>query len=103
MALIALSEDGTLVGSAGILQTTITHKYLTPWLSSVYVPDKFRGKGIASKLSLRAVAEAATLGYKRLYLFTPLSEALYARIGWVTFERIEYNDVPLTPMERPTV
>jgi|ERR1700722_18348934 GNAT superfamily N-acetyltransferase len=102
IAFIAISASGALVGSAGILPTTITHKHLTPWLSSVYVPGEFRGKGIASALSLHAVTEAARLGHDRLYLFTPRSEALYARIGWRTFERIEYNGVPLALMERLT-
>jgi GNAT superfamily N-acetyltransferase len=66
MALIALSANGTLLGSAGILPATITHRHLTPWLSSVYVPEEFRGQGIASALSLRAIDEAARLGSKRL-------------------------------------
>jgi GNAT superfamily N-acetyltransferase len=102
MAMVALSGSGALLGSAGILPTTITHKHLTPWLSSVYVPEEFRGKGIASALSLRAISEAATLGHDRLYLFTPRSEALYARLGWTAFEKIEYNGVPLTLMARST-
>jgi GNAT superfamily N-acetyltransferase len=102
MALVALSGSGTLLGSAGILPTTITHQHLTPSLSSVFVPSEYRGKGIASALSLRALREAARLGFDRLYLFTPRSEALYARIGWTTFERIDYNGVPLTLMERQT-
>ncbi len=102
MAFIALSDSGAIVGSAGILATTITHQHLTPWLSSVYVPLEHRGKGIASTLSLRALAEAARLGYQRLYLFTPHNETLYARMGFGTFDRIEYNGVPLTLMERPT-
>jgi len=100
MAFVALSDGGTLLGSAGILPTTITHQHLTPWLSSVYVPRDYRGKGIASALSLRAAGEAARLGFDRIYLFTPRSEALYARIGWRTFERIDYNGVALTLMER---
>jgi len=102
MAFVALSADGALLGSAGLLATTITHKHLTPWLSSVYVPEESRGRGVASALSLHAVSEAARLGHDRLYLFTPRSEALYARIGWSTFDRIDYNGVPLTLMERPT-
>src|SRR3954447_18892078 len=61
MALVALSGSGTLLGSAGILPTTITHQHLTPWLSSVFVPSEYRGKGIASALSLRALREAAKL------------------------------------------
>lgn len=102
MAFIALSEDGALLGSAGLLATTVTHTHLTPWLSSVYVPDELRGRGIASALSLHAVGAAAALGYDRLYLFTPRSEALYARIGWITFDRIDHNSVTLTLMERST-
>jgi GNAT superfamily N-acetyltransferase len=101
MAFVALSANGTPLGSAGILPATITHSHLTPWLSSVYVLDEYRGKGIASALSLRAVADAARLGFDRLYLFTPRSESLYARIGWRTFERIDYNGTRLTLMERP--
>ena len=100
MAFVALSASGTLLGSAGILPTTITHTHLTPWLSSVYVPEAHRGKGIASALSLRAARETARLGFDRLYLFTPRSEALYERIGWTTFERIDYHGVTLTLMER---
>jgi predicted N-acetyltransferase YhbS len=102
MALVALFSD-KIVGSASILPTTITHKQLTPWLSSVYVPGDQRGKGIASALSLRAVQEAAKLRYDRLYLFTPHSEKLYARIGWTTFERIDRNGLSLALMERQTV
>jgi predicted N-acetyltransferase YhbS len=101
MALVALSGSGAVLGSAGILPTTITHQHLTPWLSSVYVPGEHRGKGIASALSLRAASEAARLGFARIYLFTPRSEAMYARIGWRTFERIDFNGVALTLMERP--
>lgn len=100
MAFIALSSNGTPLGSAGILAETITHRHLTPWLSSVYVLDEHRGKGIASALSLRAAAEAARLGFERLYLFTPRSQSLYARIGWRTFERIDYDGTALTLMER---
>jgi GNAT superfamily N-acetyltransferase len=102
MAFIALSEDGALLGSAGILATTVTHAHLTPWLSSVYVPDELRGRGIASALSLHAVGKAAALGFNRLCLFTPRSEALYARIGWVTFDRIDHNGVALMLMGRLT-
>lgn len=100
IAFVALSEQGTIVGSAGILPTTITHKHLTPWLSSVYVPPEHRGKGIASTLSMHAVVEAARLGFDRLFLFTPHNETMYARLGWKTFDRIEHNRLPLALMER---
>ena len=100
IAFIVLSDGGAIVGSAGILPITITHKHLTPWLSSVYVPPEHRGKGIASALSIHAIVEAARLGFDRLFLFTPHNESMYARLGWKTFDRVEHNRVPLAVMER---
>ena len=100
IALVALSEENLLVGSATIMATTLTHKHLTPWLSSVFVPPACRGKGIASALSMRAVEEAARLGFEALYLFTPQSESLYARLGWRTFDHAVHNGVPLAIMRR---
>lgn len=101
MALVATDQDGKLVGSAGIMATTLTHQHLTPWLSSVYVPPEQRGRGIASMLSLRACAEAAQLGYEKIYLFTPSSESLYSRLGWKTFDTVSHNGVQLAIMSRP--
>jgi predicted N-acetyltransferase YhbS len=102
MALVAIDEDGELVGSAGIMPTTLTHQHLTPWLSSVYVPPEQRGRGIASLLSLRACEEAARLGYETIYLFTPSSENLYARLGWTTFDTVTHRGVQLAIMSRPS-
>lgn len=100
--LVALSEDGALLGCAGILPATITHKHLSPWLSAVFVPPQHRRKGVASALSLRAVAEAGAMGHGKLYLFTPHSESLYARLGWQTFEMSEHNGLPIAIMAKTT-
>jgi len=102
MALVAISEQGELVGSASILKTTLTHAHLTPWLSSVFVPTELRRKGIASALSLRAIRESARIGFETLYLFTPHNESLYARLGWQTLERSLHNGLPISIMARPT-
>jgi GNAT superfamily N-acetyltransferase len=102
IALVALSDGNVLQGSATILSTTLTHKHLTPWLSSVFVPPAHRGKGVASALSMRAVEEAARLGFRDLYLFTPRNEAMYARLGWRTFEYAVHNGVELAVMQRTT-
>jgi predicted N-acetyltransferase YhbS len=100
VSLVAISSDGQLLGSANVLATTLTHQHLTPWLSSVYVPLEHRGKGIASALSLRAAEEAARLNFNKIYLFTPHSENLYARLGWQTFDRKVHNGVSLTMMQK---
>ncbi|WP_275944980.1 hypothetical protein [Bradyrhizobium sp. dw_411] len=40
-----------------------------------------------------ALAEAARLGFARLYPFTPHNEKLHMRMGWRTFERIGHNAI----------
>lgn len=103
ISLVAISPDrNALVGSANVLATTLTHKHLTPWLSSVFVPAEQRGKGIASALTLAAASEARRLGFDTIYLFTPRNESLYARLGWATFDRVVLNDVPAAVMARGT-
>ena len=100
IALVALSNEGVLMGSASILATTLTHKHLSPWLSSVFVHPEHRGKGIASALSMRVCEETARLGFEKLYLFTPRNETLYARLGWTTFDLTIHDGVSLVIMER---
>jgi len=102
LSLVALSEDGEPVGAASILASTVTHRHLTPWLSSVVVPAIHRGHGIASALSLSAVKEARRLGFETLYLFTPRNESLYARLGWKRMEVAMHRETALTIMSRPT-
>lgn len=103
ISLVAISnDDGTLVGSANVAATTLTHKHLTPWLSSVFVPPEHRGNGIASKLAQAAISEADRLGFENIYLFTPKNEALYARLGWETFDHTAINGVPVCLMARAT-
>jgi predicted N-acetyltransferase YhbS len=101
VSLVAISSDqDALVGSANIVATTLTHKHLTPWLSSVFVPAEQRGKGIASALTLAAAAEARRLGFDTVCLFTPRNEAFYARLGWATFDRAMLGGVPAAVMAR---
>ena len=103
ISLVALSDDGnSLLGTANVLATTLTHKHLSPWLSSVTVPPEHRGKSVASALSLAAASEAGRLGFGTIYLFTPRSESLYARLGWVTFDRVILNETSLAIMAKST-
>ena len=102
LTLVAVSDDGDPVGAATLLPRTITHPHLTPWLSTVVVPPACRGRGIASALSLRIVAEAARLGFPTIYLFTPRNASLYRRIGFATIDVAELNGIPVAIMARPT-
>lgn len=96
---IAEDDHGTLLGSASILADDMSsHPELTPWLASVYVDQSQRGKGIGSILVKRVMQHAQDHGIRRLYLYTPDQEQLYARLGWQTLSRELYNGTPVTIM-----
>jgi GNAT superfamily N-acetyltransferase len=95
-----VAEDaGELLGSACILADVMSsHPELTPWLASVYVNEIHRGKGIGSTLVKRVMQHAQENGVKRLYLYTPDQEQMYARLGWQLYSREPYNGTPVTIM-----
>ena len=95
-----VAEDaGELLGSACILADDMSsHPELTPWLASVYVNEIHRGKGIGSTLVKRVMQHAQENGVKRLYLYTPDQEHMYARLGWQLYSREPYNGTPVTIM-----
>jgi N-acetylglutamate synthase-like GNAT family acetyltransferase len=97
MTVVATSE-GRLLGSASLLPRTITHQHLSPWLSSVYVADEHRNKGVGSALVQHIVQQAARLALEKVYLFTPNSEALYARLGWDVVEYAAFQGQHLAIM-----
>ena len=59
---------------------------LTPWMGSFYIHTDFRGRGHAARFIRHAEDEAARLGYKIIYLYTPHNRALYEKHGWETFD-----------------
>ena len=93
-------RDGALLGSASLVRQTITHPHLSPWLSSVYVDPQYRGQGIASALVGRVERAAAEMGSRRIYLFTPSSEKLYASLGWQLMEYSRHHDLRIAIMSK---
>jgi len=76
-------DDGDAVGGASLVEEDMSaHPELSPWLASVYVVPAARGRGVASALVGRVVAQAATMGVAQLYLYTPDAQGLYAKLGW---------------------
>ena len=58
----------------------------SPWLASLYVHPRFRGRGFGVLLTQTAEDAARAAGYPRLHLFTPEHRAFYERMGWRTDE-----------------
>jgi predicted N-acetyltransferase YhbS len=100
--LIALTADGTPVGSASLQSKTLVLPNLSPWLSMVVTREPLRGRGIASALSLAVVAEAKRLNFETIYLFTLEQESLYRRLGWKTIGAARIVERFAVVMSRPT-
>ncbi len=100
IAFVAL-VDGRPVGTASLkLREMTTHPHLEHWLGTVYVDEKFRGRGIGTALVVRATEEARRLGVETLYLHTPDREAFYRRLGWEVIERPVYFDMSVAVMRK---
>ena len=98
--------DGTLCGSAMLVAHDMeTRPDLTPWLAGVYVVPAYRGRGYASALVQRVESEAASLGVRRLHLYTPDAVDFYSRLGWAVDLHSEYlgQEVALMSKELTTV
>ncbi len=92
-------EEGELMGSASLLVGDMsTHPELAPWLASVYVAAQYRRRGLGSDLVRHVMLHAQAHDIRRLYLYTPDQEQLYARLGWRIFSREPYHGTPVTIM-----
>jgi GNAT superfamily N-acetyltransferase len=77
-----LLDDNEPVGTASLVNDDLPSRPdLTPWLASVLVLPRFRGKGY-SALLVRRVEEEAALSATRLWLYTWSAETVYAKLGW---------------------
>lgn len=91
ITLIAHDERGVL-GTASLKESDLDIlPGLTPWISSVYVHPDFRGTGVGRALAEEVEKIAAHKGYKKLYLFNPLSQGVFEKLGWVMVETVNYG------------
>ncbi|KIP91640.1 MULTISPECIES: GNAT family N-acetyltransferase [Pseudomonas] len=99
-SVVVALEGAELLGGALLIDSDLDLRpELTPWLAGVYVKAGHRGKGVASQLVNRVVAEAAALSVPELYLYTDTSQSLYARLGWQVVEELVYEELPVTVMK----
>jgi GNAT superfamily N-acetyltransferase len=91
LVLVGFRERQPVASASLKLQEMDIHPEYLHWLGSVYVRPKERNQGIGSYLVEYAASEARRLGIEELYLYTTYSERLYARLGWIALERVEYH------------
>jgi len=96
---VALSGGGP-AGCASLIPSDLEESDLSSWLADLLVLPDFRGKGIGRALVGRVEEQAASLGYRRLYLFTEDRTSLYRSLGWHDHHREVYAGREVTVMER---
>ena len=93
--------DDEPVGSVALeLDGVEPRPELKPDLGGLYVLPRHRSRGIGSALVLACEAMARQCGVEELYLHTESAETLYARLGWETFERMQFKKQPVAIMRR---
>jgi GNAT superfamily N-acetyltransferase len=102
-ALVAF-KNGKPVGEVSLKEFELeTRMDLTPWVASLYVVKRWRGKGIGTSLMKAVEEKAARLGIQKLYLFTAdsgLASHFYAKAGWKIKERMRFRSFPIIIMEK---
>ena len=69
------------------------------WLGGVYVSKEHRGKGMAKKIISELIKKARLLNVEKLYLQTEnLRGGLYAQMGWLPLEQINYHGTDVLVM-----
>ena len=74
---------------------------LSPWLASLYVEPRHRGRGYGSALVQYCIQRARHFGYPTLYLYTDTHSQYYARFGWRPIEHRTSRGLEVTVMELP--
>jgi GNAT superfamily N-acetyltransferase len=91
ITLIAHDERGVL-GTASLKASDMEIlPDLGPWLSSVYVHSDYRGQGVASALVSEIERIARQLGHTRLYVFNPVSQGVFEKLGWQVNRTVQYG------------
>lgn len=97
-------KEGQPVGSASLVANDMEMlPEWIPWLASVYVLPAYRRQGVATMLIQRVSAEAAHLGYPRLYLYTLDQMRLYESLGWQISHQRHYRGEEMTVMTRDLI
>lgn len=92
ISILALVEDAELIGFISLFKYDYDErKDLTPWYSTMYVKEKFRGRGYSKILNDSIIKEAKRLGYRKLYLKTNLNN-YYEKFGAQYIEELSNGE-----------
>jgi monoamine oxidase/predicted N-acetyltransferase YhbS len=97
-------DAGDVVGSVSLIATDdlAGFEHLTPWLASLYVVERARGRGIAAALVDVVLDAARRRGHEYVHLFTAGQERYYLDRGWRTVARLVVRSHESAVMTRAT-
>ncbi|MDB5047352.1 MAG: family N-acetyltransferase [Fibrobacteres bacterium] len=102
ITLIAHDERGVL-GTASLKASDMEIlPELTPWLSSVFVHPDHRGEGVATALVGEIEKIARQQGYTKLYVFNPITQGVFEKLGWSVLQTVEYGGKELAILVKET-
>lgn len=100
LTLVTTSAEGELMATASIIHYEISDIAEREfWLGEVLTASQHRGKGLASALVTRSIAEAHQRAISALWLYTPDQQALYRRFGWQDVEQRMIAEEEVTVMK----
>ena len=103
ISLVAI-EKGEVVGMIELKTSDFKARpNLSPWLAGLYVDKLQRSNGVGTRLVHELENLAARLGASKLYLFTDDAEKFYSKLGWSVQERIVWQGLSVTVMEKNVV
>lgn len=73
---------------------------LGPWITSLYVREDLRRKGIGRMLMSAAEEKARRLGIRELFLITYRLEPFYRRLGWTELDQANHDGYVISIMSK---
>lgn len=89
---LVLLDNDTLIGFISIFPTDGNERNdLSPWYSTMFVKEKFRGKGYSKILNDAILQEAKKRGFRKLYLKTNLTN-YYEKFGAIFLDNLKNGE-----------
>ena len=92
ISVLGLIVDKTMIGFISLFKYDGEYRRdLSPWYATMYVKQKYRGKGYSKVLNDAILNEARSLGYNKIYLKSKL-ENYYEKFGAIFIEKLNEDE-----------
>ena len=100
LCLVAM-EQGELLGTVSIIYDDLPgYEHFNPWVASLFVLQRHRGKKIGSRLVRAAERLLIKNRVAEAYLFTESAGAFFEKLGWQVMEQAKANGYPVFILQK---